>query len=131
MTKAIPPKMSPRRLSGELESAVLAALWASDTPMTAGQVREALDDDLAYTTVMTTLVRLYEKGQVARERSGRAYEYQPSIDVASVAADKMRHLMEGSGDREGVLARFVGGLASKDGQLLRSLVDSSRSRPRR
>jgi predicted transcriptional regulator len=133
MNAANTPKGSPlagRRFSGELESAVLAALWASDVPLNPGQVRDALGDDLAYTTIMTTLVRLYEKGQVTRERSGRAFEYRPSVDVASVAADKMRHVMEGSGDREGVLARFIGGLDHKDGQLLKSLINGRRSRPR-
>jgi predicted transcriptional regulator len=121
--------MSPRRISGELESAVLATLWASDTALTPGQVRDALDDDLAYTTVMTTLVRLHEKGQVTRRRHGRAFEYLPCVDVASVTADKMRRAMEGSGDREGVLARFVGGLDKADGQLLRTLINARRHKP--
>ena len=122
---------SSRRFAGELESAVLAALWASETALTPGQVREALDDNLAYTTVMTTLVRLNEKGQVNRERSGRAYAYRPAVDVAGVAADKMRHVMERSGDREGVLARFVGALDKEDGQLLRKMLNGLRPRPRR
>jgi predicted transcriptional regulator len=119
-----------RRFSGELESAVLATLWASELPLTPGQVRDILDDDLAYTTIMTALVRLLEKGQVTRERNGRAFEYRPSVDVATVAADKMRHVMEGSGDREGVLARFIGGLDHEDGQLLKSLINGRRSRPK-
>jgi predicted transcriptional regulator len=122
--------LAARRFSGELESAVLATLWASDAPLNPGQVRDLLGDDLAYTTIMTTLVRLHEKGQVTRERNGRAFEYQPSVDVASVAADKMRHVMEGSGDREGVLARFIGGLDHEDGQLLKSLINGRRPRPK-
>jgi predicted transcriptional regulator len=131
MTGSQGPEINPRRFSGELEAAVLATLWARDTPLTPGQVRDILDDDLAYTTVMTTLVRLHEKGQVTRERNGRAFEYQPSVDVAGVTADKMRRAMESSGDREGVLARFVGGLDKEDGQLLRSLINGRRTRPPR
>jgi predicted transcriptional regulator len=121
-------ELSSRRFAGELEAAVLAALWTSDTAMTPGQVRDALGDDLAYTTVMTTLVRLHEKGQVARERVGRAYAYQPAIDVTVAAADKMRHVMEGSGDREGVLAKFIGDLDQEDGKLLRKLLGGRRPR---
>ena len=51
-----------RRAKGSLESEVLAALWAAERPLTAGDVAAALDGDLAYTTVQTILVRLHGKG---------------------------------------------------------------------
>lgn len=116
-------RMSPRRPAGELEAAVLAALWVSPEPLTPSEVRDAIDESLAYTTVLTTLVRLYEKGRVDRERQGRAYAYSPADDVTEQAAAQMRALMERTGDREAVLANFVGGLDEQDGLELRRLVN--------
>src|SRR5690349_1303323 len=61
---------------GPLEQRLLEALWACGT----ATVRELLDsgyDDLAYTTVMTTLDRLYKKDVLTREAEGRAFRYAP------------------------------------------------------
>lgn len=118
-----------RRQAGELESAVLAALWAAGEPMTPAQVLAALDADLAYTTVMTTLARLYEKGSVRRERAGRAYAYEPAPEVAVAAAHQMRQLLD-RGDHALVLARFVGTLNEADGRVLRDLLKPMRRRKR-
>ena len=54
----------PRRRSGELEGEVLAALWASAEPLVPAEVQDAVGGGLAYTTVMTILVRLHEKGVI-------------------------------------------------------------------
>ncbi len=60
-----------RRGSGALESEVLSALWAAETPVTAAQVHEALQaPDLAYKTVLTVVSRLFDKGQLDRKRPG-------------------------------------------------------------
>lgn len=114
-----------RRLAGELESAVLAALWAAGEPLTPAQVLEALDADLAYTTVMTTLVRLHEKGSVRRERVGRAYAYEPAPDAAEAAAAQMRRVLD-RGDHASVLASFVGTLDDADERTLTDLLRSRR-----
>lgn len=87
---------SGRRARGELESDVLAALWAADGPLTAGQVREALRGDLAYTTVLTILSRLHDKEMLVRHREGRGYAYEPVRDEASHTAQRMRSLLEGA-----------------------------------
>ena len=120
--------MTSRRMAGELEAAVLAALWVQQEPMTPSEVRDEIDESLAYTTVLTTLVRLHDKGRVLRERRGRAYAYSPADDVTEEAARQMRVLMERSGDREAVLANFVGGLDETDGALLRRLTNALRRR---
>ena len=62
-----------RREPGELEAEVLAALWAADGPLTAGDLVDALGRDLAYNTVLTILTRLHQKGAVRREWAGRAH----------------------------------------------------------
>jgi len=117
-----------RRARGELESDVLAALWASDGPLTARQVRGALRGDLAYTTVLTILSRLYEKGMLVRHREGRSYAYEPVRDEASHTAQRMRSLLEGGSDRQAVLARFVSELSEQDEHLLHQLLSGSEAR---
>jgi predicted transcriptional regulator len=70
-----------RRPAGELEAAVMAALWAAGIPLTPGRVQTELGTGLARTTVATILTRLHEKGIVSRERQGRGYVYFPVQDA--------------------------------------------------
>ena len=53
-----------RRERGELANEVVAAVTGADRPLTPAEVQAELGDDLAYTTVMTTLSRLHDKGPV-------------------------------------------------------------------
>jgi predicted transcriptional regulator len=117
-----------RRAAGALETEVLAALWAAGGPLTPGQVQESLGGKLAYTTVMTTLARLHEKDVVTRERSGRAYAYTAVLDSPGIAAVRMRNLLESGGDREAVLARFIGSLSDDDERVLAELLEAARDR---
>ncbi|MET7571122.1 BlaI/MecI/CopY family transcriptional regulator [Streptomyces sp. NPDC005492] len=113
---------SGRRARGELESGVLAALYGADQPLTAREVRDRLPGDLAYTTVLTILSRLYDKGMLVRQRAGRGYAYAPARDEATHTAERMRSLLEHGTDREAVLTRFVSELSEKDEQLLQRLL---------
>jgi predicted transcriptional regulator len=90
--------------------------------MRPGQVRDALGGDLAYTTVLTVLSRLFEKGEIVREAAGRGYAYSAPYDSAALTARRMAQLLK-DGDRATVLTRFVDGLSPGDEQLLRSLLD--------
>ncbi|MEH0430396.1 BlaI/MecI/CopY family transcriptional regulator [Streptomyces stelliscabiei] len=117
-----------RRARGELESEVLATLWAADGPLTAGQVREALPGDLAYTTVLTILSRLHDKEMLVRQREGRGYAYEPVRDEASHTAQRMRSLLEGGSDREAVLAHFVSELSEHDEHVLHQLLSGHDAR---
>lgn len=111
-----------RRDSGALEAEVLSALWAAASPLSPGEVQRALGSGLAYTTVMTTLSRLHDKGLVARQRAGRAYAYQPVAEEAGHLASRMRALLEAGHDRRAVFARFVDELPPTDSQLLTELL---------
>ncbi|MER6273172.1 BlaI/MecI/CopY family transcriptional regulator [Streptomyces sp900105755] len=113
---------SGRRARGELESGVLAALWAASEPLTARRVQERLPGDLAYTTVLTILSRLHDKGMLVRQRAGRGYAYSPVRDEASDTAQRMHTLLERGSDREAVLSRFVSELSAEDEQLLQRLL---------
>ena len=63
---------------GELESAVMEILWA-DSGQTVNEVEEQLRTkrDIAHTTVLTTLDRMYRKGYLLREKQAKAYVYSP------------------------------------------------------
>src|SRR5579871_6138008 len=65
---------SARREFGELESKVMEVLWAAGES-SVRDVAERLGRPLAYTTVMTTLDRLFKKGLLERRKEDRAYFY--------------------------------------------------------
>ena len=119
------PGQTPRP-RGALEREVLACLGAATRPLTPGEVLAELGGGLAYTTVMTTLTRLQAKGVLTRRLSGRAYRYavagDPDQVEASLAAHRMRRVLDEGGDRAGVLARFVADLSPEDEQLLAGLL---------
>ncbi|MEU4674439.1 BlaI/MecI/CopY family transcriptional regulator [Amycolatopsis sp. NPDC023774] len=115
-----------RRGPGELEAEVLAVLWRHGAA-SAADVRQRLGDDtLAYTTVVTILSRLYEKDVVTREKRGRMFVYSPAEDAPGLAARRMRAVLDGEANREGVLARFVSNLSADDEQALLQLLQHDR-----
>ena len=115
-----------RRERGQLESQVLAVLADANQPLMPRAVVEALGDDLAYTTVMTTLARLHDKGALTRQRSGRAFAYSLAGDRqvvdAAVTATRMRKALEAGSNRNVALSRFVCGLGPEDELLLTELL---------
>ncbi|MDT5023656.1 MAG: hypothetical protein QOE61_82 [Micromonosporaceae bacterium] len=118
-----------RRGWGELGRAIVAVLDAAGTPLTPALVREALGTDLAYTTVMTVMARLAERGVLLRHRAGRGYAYTRQPDPAEVTARHMHRLLDTDDDREGVLARFVHRLSADDEQLITRLLSDLNARP--
>lgn len=113
----------PRRGKGMLEAEVLAQLWISEEPRTAAWVQAQLGGALAYSTVVTIMSRLYEKGSLTRVREGRAYAYLPVADEAGLAARRMRKVLDQERDRAAVLASFVSALSAEDEETLRHLLD--------
>lgn len=111
-----------RRAAGELEAEVLAALWAADRRMTAAEVQESLGSGLAYTTVLTILARLHEKGLVERGSVGRGYSFRPVLAEAELTAQAMQELLDRGGDHAAALEQFVGRLSAEDEVVLRSLI---------
>ena len=60
------------------ELAVMSVLWRLRSA-TVTDVRDALEEDLAYTSVLSALQTLEEKGYVRHEPEGRAYRYFPTV----------------------------------------------------
>jgi predicted transcriptional regulator len=112
-----------RRPAGALEAEVLALLLAADRPLSPARVRAGLSAELAYSTVVTVLSRMHDKGVLTRAKHGRSYAYAPAVDTQGLTALRMARVLDRGPDRAAVLARFVGGLPPGDERLLRRLLD--------
>ncbi|MQB01984.1 MAG: BlaI/MecI/CopY family transcriptional regulator [Actinobacteria bacterium] len=109
---------------GPLERQAMEVLWSRAQEYL--QVRDVcieLDSSLAYTTVMTLLVRLTTKGLLTRRRRGRAYAYRPRISRSDYAARAMVQTMEDASDVPDVLLRFVDELSEEQQAALRDLLE--------
>ena len=105
-----------------LETAVMDVLWGSDTHLSPAEVRTQLEVDRAYTTVMTVLVRLWNKGLLERVKHGKTFVYKPVVDRDSVLAANMIDLVERAGEVGPVLARFATRLDPADREHLARLL---------
>jgi predicted transcriptional regulator len=70
---------------------VMAVLWESG-PSLVAEVRAALSDELAYTTVLTILRTLESKGYVGRTSEGRGHRYFAAVKQASAQKSALQHL---------------------------------------
>jgi predicted transcriptional regulator len=115
---------------GELERAVMDALWDGDAPITAGELRDKLTaarqgaKPPALTTILTVLSRLESKGFVGRDRDARPHLYYAALTRAGHVADLMREVLESSSDRTEALAYFVGSVDESEAEVLRRLLDA-------
>jgi predicted transcriptional regulator len=104
---------------GSLERDVLGIVWQHGET-TVRDACERLGSTVAYTTVMTTMDRLFKKGLLARRKTGRAFVY---------TATATREELEGA-----VAAQLVDSLLQRDGSeplpILSSLVDAVSERDR-
>ena len=105
---------------------MLEVLWRTGAACTPGEVRAALDRPLAYTTVLTTLRRLWKKGVVDREADRRGYRYTAGVSEAELMATRMRAVMARSSDSTAVLSRFIGTLSRREAALARKMLDELR-----
>ena len=107
---------------GELERAVMERLWVAGGPLPATALRDELADrGIALTTVHTVLTRLEQKGFVVHD-DGRPRRFSARASRADHAAELMHEVLGRSGDRQAVLARFVGGVDPEEARLLRELL---------
>ncbi|WP_240644173.1 BlaI/MecI/CopY family transcriptional regulator [Antribacter gilvus] len=116
------------RKLGDLEALVMEQLWSSGGRLAVRQVLDALPDGRtrAYTTVMTVLDNLFQKGFVERERSGRAYVYWATQGRAEHTAKAMEDaLASGGGDRGAALLHFVEQLTPEESAQLKALLDEA------
>ncbi len=112
-----------RRPDGALEQAVLVVLWHASAPMIPGQVLAEMPGTLAYTTVMTVLGRLHDKGLVTRTTYGRAYAYEAALSESELTARRMGEALAGANDRAAALTGFISHLSKRDISAIRRAVE--------
>ena len=83
-----------RAALGRLERAVMDTVWAGGD-FAVKDVQAALGRPVAYTTVMTTLDRLFKKGLVRRRREGRAFVYTAALERHEIEASMTAGLLDG------------------------------------
>ncbi len=76
----------------ERELDVMGVLWDMGGG-TVAEVRERLQDDLAYTTVLTVLRTLEEKGHVGHVEEGKAYRYHPLVERQQAGSSVLKRMM--------------------------------------
>lgn len=108
------------RFLGSLEERVMELLWRCSRALVVREVCNELKggSPLAYTTVMTTLDRLYKKGLLDRHKNGTAFVYAPALTRDEyrrrIVENTMTGLMGPSSDSNPVLAAFVDAAAGVD-----------------
>lgn len=110
----------------ERESDVMEVLWQRG-PSTVAEVQAALADTLAYTTVLTILRLLEEKGHVGHSEEGRAHRFHPLVEREAAGRSALRRLTERlfSGSPELLLTRLVEdeSLSPEELERIRALLD--------
>jgi predicted transcriptional regulator len=117
-------RLYPRTQLGPLEQQLLSALWMRGN----ATVRELLDAGrikLAYTTVMTTLDRLYKKQLLNRVAEGRAFRYSPRYTQEELekmaVGETIRQLLGSGGAATLPLSYLVEAVSEHDARLLDDL----------
>lgn len=87
---------------------VMSILWRSRSG-TVNEVRDALGEELAYTSVLSVLQTLEEKGYVRHESEGRAYRYHPTVAPEKAGHSALARIREAvyQGSAELMFAQLV------------------------
>ncbi|MFJ7904793.1 BlaI/MecI/CopY family transcriptional regulator [Streptomyces sp. NPDC096198] len=98
----------------------MTRVWKWNRPVTVREVLEDLQQErsIAYTTVMTVLDNLHQKGWVRREAEGRAYRYEAVSTRAAYAAALMNDAWSQSDNPAAALVAFFGMMSEEQRQAL-------------
>ena len=90
------------------ELAVMSVLWRLGSA-SVSEVRDALEEDLAYTSVLSALQTLEEKGYVRHEPEGRAYRYFPTVQAERAGGSALARIRDAifHGSAERMFAQMV------------------------
>ena len=118
---------------GDRELEVMTWLWANGSG-TVGEVKDGLEDPLAYTTVLTILRNLEGKGFLRREDEGRAHRYFPRVQQKAARRRALRRMIDTLflGSPEALLSHLVDEHDLDPAELRRiakRLADQSKRKP--
>ena len=94
----------------ELEATIMDVVWSQKlAAFTVNDVLSVLQKrrDIAYTTVMTTLARLHEKGVLERSREGKRYLYDPKLSREEFLQATAREVLDGTVSHHQAMALLV------------------------
>ncbi|MEV6009917.1 BlaI/MecI/CopY family transcriptional regulator [Streptomyces sp. NPDC051976] len=113
----------PRPL-GDLEDTVMTRVWEWNRPVTVREVLEDLSQDrsIAYTTVMTVMDNLRQKGWLRREAEGRAYRYEAVSTRAAYSAALMNEAWAASDNPAAALVHFFGMMSPEQREAVRDAL---------
>ena len=111
-----------RRASGELEAAILRALWDAGAPLTPTQLQAQAGTGLAYNTVHTVLTRMCDKGLLRHTKTGNRAGYLPVHGPADYYANRLHAVLNATRDHAALLHRFVAQLNPEDEATLQALL---------
>lgn len=107
------------------ELAVMSVLWRLGSA-SVSDVRDALEEDLAYTSVLSALQTLEEKGYVRHETEGRAYRYFPTVEAERAGGSALARIRDAifHGSAERMFAQMVSDkkLGRKELEQMRQLL---------
>jgi predicted transcriptional regulator len=107
------------------ELAVMSVLWRLGSA-SVSDVRDALEEDLAYTSVLSALQTLEEKGYVRHEAEGRAYRYFPTVAADRAGKSAIARIRDAifQGSAERMFAQMVSDkrLGRKELERMRQLL---------
>ena len=117
---------------GALETEVMDAVWRAGRELRVRDVHARFQPRLAYTTVMTTMDRLFKKGLLDRRRDGRAFVYTARVTRRQLVLDAGAGLIRGLIDSEGepALSFLVDAVTESDRELLDRLERLVREKKR-
>lgn len=118
------------KILGELELVIMEYIWQAKAPVTVPEVHAHLKGSrrLAYTTTMTVMGRLAEKGLLGRDASRRPYSYWATVSKQDYSADLMMGVLRELGDRRAALASFVERISGRDAKLLTEMLSGLEER---
>jgi BlaI family penicillinase repressor len=116
---------------GRREHDIMTFLW-DHGGATVAEVREGLQTELAYTTVLTILRNLEAKGVVRREEEGRGHRYFPVVEREAARESALQRLIDRffGGNPESLLTHLVEGqhVSEEEIQALRQRLEEERAR---
>ena len=126
-------RQAPVEQLGSLESELMERIW-SRGETSVRDLHDEIGSRLAYTTVMTTLDRLFKKGLLDRRPLGRAFYYTARVTKHDYNQQLTQHLLgiavEESGSKQALLSCFVDYVSDSDRKLLDELDELIKAKKR-
>jgi predicted transcriptional regulator len=110
------------RQLGDLERAVMNALWDSPSELTVRDIAAKFPNS-AYTTILTVCDRLAKKELVVRRLEGRSHVYRPTASRDDFIVERVRDVLDSARDADSALIQFVAALDDEELRVVRRAIE--------